>query len=65
MLGFATNQLVNRHIQRFANQIPQSQVDTADRIDGDARLSVRHTGALKDVPDAFGIERIFARSAAW
>ena len=60
-LGFPAQELVDRHVQRFADQIPQGDVDTADGVDDHAFSPVVHRRAPQDVPDPFDVERVFVQ----
>ena len=59
-LGLAAKQFVHRHAKRVTDEIPERQVDAADRVGGDTGAVVIHGRAPEDVPDALDIERIFA-----
>ena len=60
VLRLAAEQFVDRHPERVADQVPQRQIDAADRVHRDAHAAVVHGGAPHDVPQPLDIERVFA-----
>src|ERR1035437_137926 len=58
--GLAAKKLVNGNIERLSDQVPKRQVNTADGIDGNAGLPLRHSGPIQNVPDTFDVEGVLA-----
>ena len=59
LFGFPADQLVHRHVERFAHNVPERQIHPADGVHADARPVVTHAGPPENIPIAFDVERIF------
>ena len=60
----AAEQLVDGHVVKLAGDVPQRDVDGADRRDHRALAAVVARHVVHPVPQHFGVERIGADDAA-
>ena len=57
--GFAAEQLVDGHVEGLSHDVPQREIDGADRVDRHAHPPIRHRRAPHDVPETLDVQGIF------